>query len=217
MRTGDKQLADDEASQPVQLAELDAQRAAKSIEDVLQSVPLTRSLSLRTRDNLLAILNIAPLRSSGNLKPEAHGIFSPTTRVAICTVLTVTITLLLIGACWPHMAGRPRIYAMLFGCSEPEAFAERYDTELEIAVTNAVRRSMRDLEQRHPFQPIRRGQHARTTACLQANFAVRSFVRRSRRPDFFSWNPGEVPLALPLFLAAPAATLPCYPLFDSNY
>lgn len=198
----------------MQLAELDAQRAAKSIEDVLESVPLTRSLSLRTRDNLLAILNIAPLRSSGNLKPEASGIFSATNRVAICTILAVTVSLLLIGACWPHMAGRPRIYAMLFGCSEPESFAEGYDTELEIAVTNAVRRSMRDLEQRHPFQPIRRGQHARTTACLQANFAVRSIVRGSRRPDFFSWNPGEVPSALPPFLAAPAVTSPGDPLFE---
>lgn len=177
MRTGDKQLAADDAGQSLPIDELDAQRAAKIIDDVLESVPLTRSLSLRTRDNLMSLFNLPHLRSSANLKAESSGLLSPTFHVATCTIATILILLLLVGASWPHIAGRSRLYAMVLGCSEPETIAENYDTELEIAVTNAVRRSMRVLEQRQPFQPIRRGQHARTTACLKANFKVRSFGR----------------------------------------
>lgn len=126
----------------------------------------------------MSLFHLRHSRTVNGRKPEV-GFFSPFCHVATCSSISIFLLILLIGACYPHMAGRPRLVAMMWGCSESATIAETYDAQLEQAVTDAVRQAMRESEQRNPFQPIRRGQHARTTACLKVNFKVRPGARKA--------------------------------------
>jgi hypothetical protein len=97
----------------------------------------------------------------------------------------ITLTLVLMGF-YPHMAGRPAWYSSVYTCSENETISESYNPLLEHAVTQAVKDYMSHLSQVHPYQTMKRGQHARSIACLRANFKVLDDIPAEYRHGVFS-------------------------------
>ena len=89
-------------------------------------------------------------------------------------------------ALYPHIAGRPSWYSSVYTCSENASISDHFDPSLEKAVTKAVKDYLEDLSQRHPFQPMRRGQHARSIACLKANFKVLENIPKEYRHGVFA-------------------------------
>lgn len=116
------------------------------------------------------------------------------------TILISSIILLIVSfilMIYPHIGGRPSWYSYFSPCAETSLeIQESFDAELEARIVQDVRRLMSDFAQRDPRQPMKRGQHAKTLACLRGSFKVRQPpFRRGSVHRHFRFHPPSPVLA----------------------